>query len=278
MQGAARRLVLLLGMALAVLAAGATAAEPAEGAANTAGEERAEYSYWGNFLRIPARAGRELIRTDPEGLRRNAVAVGSIAAAFALDQQIRDTVQDDLRGSDSDDVTDILYEVGRPKVALAGFLGGYAYSFLAQDRYFRDTLHLSFQSLLITQAITDTTRNVGRKRPRNSPDDAFSFGHRDGNAYFSGHASGTWAVMTVLASRYPRAPVQWGAYGLAAAVSLSRVHDDGHWTSDIVTGSLVGYGIGRLTVAMDPFESDRVHLAPHRFADDEWGVALHAEF
>ncbi|WP_276569391.1 hypothetical protein [Halorhodospira halophila] len=41
---------------------------------------------------------------------------------------------------------------------------------------------------------------------------------------------------------------------------------------------MVGYGIGRLTVALDPFESDHVHLTPHRFEDDDWGVGLHARF
>ncbi|MBK1728826.1 phosphatase PAP2 family protein [Halorhodospira halophila] len=240
MQHTYRRLLAgSLGIAVLVGLSGAPAPTHAASGDTPGQAESApgEYTYWGNFLRIPARAAGELVRTDPEGLRRNAIAVGSIAAAFALDQQIRDTMQDDLRGRDSDELTDILYEVGRPKVALAGFVGGYAYSFLARDRYFRETLHLSFQSLLITQVITDTTRNVGRERPRNSPDDAFNFGNRGGQSYFSGHASGTWAVMTVLASRYPHAPVQWGAYGLATAVSLSRVHDDGHWTSDIVTGS-----------------------------------------
>lgn len=250
--------------------------------ADTAGAERPGASYWGNYLRIPVRAGRELLRADPQGLRRNAIAAGAIAVAFALDQPIRDTVQEGLRGRDSEAVTEVLYDVGRPRTALAGFLGGYAYSFLAGDGYFRETLHLSFQSLLITQALTDTTRNVGRERPHESPDDPYSFGASDGKSYFSGHASGTWSVMTVLASRHPHAPVQWGAYGLAAAVSLSRVHDDDHWTSDIVTGSLVGYSIGRLTVALNPFGDgpghDRVQLVPYRLEGDDWGVALRAPF
>ncbi|BAU56786.1 phosphatase PAP2 family protein [Halorhodospira halochloris] len=236
-------------------------------------------SYLRNFYRVPWHGLRELGRTDSEGLTRNALAVGAIATAFTLDEEIRDWVQDDVRGSSSDKATDYIYEVGRPAVAATAFVLGYGYSFAASDQYLRKSLHLSFQALAITSAITETTRNLaGRERPRNSPDDAYSFGVSGGDSFFSGHASGTWAVMTVLAERYDDNPfIYWGAYSVAASTALSRVHDDGHWTSDIVIGSLVGFGIGRITVDLNPFADDNAHLVPW-ISESGHGAMLHLEF
>jgi hypothetical protein len=34
--------------------------------------------------------------------------------------------------------------------------------------------------------------------------------------------------------------VPWGVYPAAALVGWSRVHDDQHWTSDVVAGAAVG--------------------------------------
>jgi membrane-associated phospholipid phosphatase len=39
--------------------------------------------------------------------------------------------------------------------------------------------------------------------------------------------------------------VQVGAYGLAAAVSISRFTGRNHFLGDVLVGSAIGYGIGR---------------------------------
>jgi membrane-associated phospholipid phosphatase len=58
----------------------------------------------------------------------------------------------------------------------------------------------------------------------------------------------------VVASEYHDEPlVPLGAYGLATLVSWSRLNDDEHWASDVFFGSALGYGIGRLVYASDPF-------------------------
>lgn len=60
----------------------------------------------------------------------------------------------------------------------------------------------------------------------------------------STHAAASFAVATVVADRY-EGPVGWLAYGLAGAVAASRVYSDKHFASDVVVGSLIGWGLGK---------------------------------
>lgn len=67
-----------------------------------------------------------------------------------------------------------------------------------------------------------------------------------GKSFPSGHAGMSFALATVVAQEYRDKPlIRWGAYGLAAAVSASRVTGLKHHPSDVVIGGLIGYGIGR---------------------------------
>lgn len=67
-----------------------------------------------------------------------------------------------------------------------------------------------------------------------------------GKSFPSGHAGMSFALATVVAQEYRDKPlIRWGAYGLAAAVSASRVTGLKHHPSDVVIGGLIGYGMGR---------------------------------
>ena len=55
-----------------------------------------------------------------------------------------------------------------------------------------------------------------------------------------------WSLATVVANEYrDNRLVQISAYGLAAAVSVSRYTGRNHFLSDVLVGSAIGYGIGR---------------------------------
>ena len=66
------------------------------------------------------------------------------------------------------------------------------------------------------------------------------FSSRD--SFPSRHAILAWAVATPFALEYDSS---W-RYGAAAVASLARVTRREHWMSDVVAGSLLGYGIGRI--------------------------------
>ncbi len=65
----------------------------------------------------------------------------------------------------------------------------------------------------------------------------------------SGHEIAVMAVATVFAERYPHpAWHRWLAYGLAAAVGVSRVTLQSHFTSDTFAGGVLGFAIARYVV------------------------------
>lgn len=78
---------------------------------------------------------------------------------------------------------------------------------------------------------------VQRKRPDGS--DSYSFP--------SGHSSDAFTTATVLSYQYGWKVGIW-AYPLAGFVALSRISDNKHWLSDVVTGAFLGSWIGRAAV------------------------------
>lgn len=67
-----------------------------------------------------------------------------------------------------------------------------------------------------------------------------------GSSFPSGHSVQAWAVAAVIASEYhDQRKVQLAAYGVASAVSVARFTGGRHYISDVLIGSLLGYGIGR---------------------------------
>jgi len=67
--------------------------------------------------------------------------------------------------------------------------------------------------------------------------------------FFSGHAAGSMAVAAVFAHRYRHHKwVPFVAYGLAGAISFSRVTTSAHFPADAVVGSAIGFIIARYVV------------------------------
>ena len=96
-----------------------------------------------------------------------------------------------------------------------------------------------------------------RKRPRDVPagapfnDTFFNRGTSPffGSSFPSGHAVSAFALATVVARRYGHHRwVPWAAYGVATAISLSRVTTRAHFPSDIFVGGVLGYSIARFEV------------------------------
>jgi membrane-associated phospholipid phosphatase len=96
-----------------------------------------------------------------------------------------------------------------------------------------------------------------RKRPSEiGPGQPFNDTFFDTNKSFfanssfpSGHAVGAFAVAAVIAHRYrQRRWVPWAMYGLATAISLSRVPLRAHFPSDVFLGAALGYSIARFEV------------------------------
>lgn len=75
------------------------------------------------------------------------------------------------------------------------------------------------------------------------------------NSFFAGHvavvADATFFISTVYASYHPYSNLKWVLYGASTAATLGmaymRLYAGKHFTSDIITGIVVGVGCGTLT-------------------------------
>ena len=238
--------------------------------------------YFTNFYHIPAAAFGEVFTLDSDKLLRNAAVLGAGALIYTQDEAIRDFWQDDVQGKNShwDRASSrFLYDIGSPTGAV--FLHGATSltAFLTDDDYLMDTTLLSLQSVLLSQLFAEGSKALtSRPRPRHSGGEADRWGD-GGSAFFSGHASGAFASMTIFAERYRHhRGVYWGAYGLATAVSLSRINEDAHWASDVFAGAVVGYGLAQLTLRYSPFDSsDNTYLMP-LISDEYIGLSIYHAF
>ena len=134
----------------------------------------------------------------------------------------------------------------------------YAVGFVRNDSYAKNT------ALLAGEAVADgfilslpfkaiTARRVPSSYFGNGPyaDSFFAGTHNPikSGGFYSVHAMAATAVATVIARRYRNHKwVPFVAYGLAGAISFSRVTRNDHFPADVFFGAAMGYVIARYAV------------------------------
>ena len=121
------------------------------------------------------------------------------------------------------------------------------------------------QSVMLSGALTIGIKGlIGRARPSAAPDDPDQYypgrGFLDSKraSFPSGHTSAAFAVATVLSrelsARHPerRRWIRGLLFGGASAVGLSRVYQNAHWPSDVVTGAALGTLSGMQVLSWHP--------------------------
>ena len=82
---------------------------------------------------------------------------------------------------------------------------------------------------------------IGRLRPRDEPEDPFTFDPFSGHGSFpSGHTTIAFAAAVALDRETSSGWVPWIVYPAATMVGWSRVQDLDHWASDVVAGAAIG--------------------------------------
>lgn len=168
------------------------------------------------------------------------VAAGAL---IATDHQTAALSNDQTRLTVSRDVSYIGAGYTAAGVAAAFYLAGRA----THNARARETGILGAEAL-IDGAIDIQALKLISRRPRPTAKDGEGefFDSGGGSSFPSGHAITAWSLATVIAEEYHDKPlVRFGAYGLAAAVSISRYTGRNHFLSDALVGSILGYGIGR---------------------------------
>jgi len=113
------------------------------------------------------------------------------------------------------------------------------------NRRARQTGILSAEAIVDSVIVFSALKGITqRARPLTGKDRSRFF--VGGKSFPSGHAVEAWSVATVVAHAYhDHVAVQIAAYGVAAAVSLSRFTGLRHYLSDVLVGSAIGFGVGR---------------------------------
>jgi membrane-associated phospholipid phosphatase len=112
--------------------------------------------------------------------------------------------------------------------------------------------HAQETGILTTEATIDSVIFYGaakaifqRQRPYTGEGEGnFFAGNWSSGSFPSGHAMFTWTIASSVAHQYRAWPVQVLMYGMATAVSVTRVTSAEHFPSDVFVGSVLGYLVG----------------------------------
>ncbi len=129
--------------------------------------------------------------------------------------------------------------------SLIGAAGGlYLWGKVTHDDHRRETGLLAGEALLNGLAVNTAVQlATGRERP--SQDFGRGRFGQSGRSFPSDHAMAAWSVASVIGHEYPGPLTKVLAYGLASAVSASRVTGKEHFPSDVLVGSAIGWFIGQ---------------------------------
>jgi hypothetical protein len=135
-----------------------------------------------------------------------------------------------------------LSNYGIASMAAAG--GGlYLWGHITHDDHKREAGLLAGEAAANSLAATYALKYaLGRERPLE--DNYQGSFWQGGDSFPSEHSAAAWSIASVIGHEYPSPYVQLLAYGLATAVSASRVDAKQHFPSDVLIGSAIGWLTG----------------------------------
>ena len=228
-------------------------------------EQQASYAlrYLASYPHTVAEGAKAPLSWDGSDWLSASALVLATASLYLVDEEIRDYVQEQ-RNDSSDIVMTAAKQFGEGIYVLPalGFtvLGGY----LTDSKTTMDTGLLGLKSFVLSQCVTQTLK-LGTQRRRPSSGKGKEFWAEGGferkhDSFPSGHSTIVWSLAPILAHQY--AEQRWVApvvYSIATLTSISRVHDNNHWSSDVFAGAVIGYLGAKLTLA----DSPRLQLLPN---------------
>lgn len=186
-----------------------------------------------------------------------AAATGGIVAADSwMSQQVPNSVNQLHRSKQISDYATF---------SLIGATGGaFVLGHITHNEHMRETGFLAgeaaFDSSLAAYAFKMVMR---RPRPIEGSGNGTFF--QGGSSFPSEHSAVAWSVAGVVAHEYPGPFTKVAAYGIASAITMTRVTSKQHFASDVMVGSLLGWYFGH--------EVYRAHHDPE-LGGSAWGNFL----
>ncbi len=149
--------------------------------------------------------------------------------------------------------------------AMAGAAGGlYLWGKWRSDSHARETGLLSAEALAGSFVVAEAVKLVAQRErpPEHDHDGSFWQG---GSSFPSGHSVAAWSVAEVIAEEYPRPATRVLAYGMATAISATRITGRRHFSSDVFIGGALGWYFGR-----------HVFRTHHQQPDQRFGRFVHS--
>jgi hypothetical protein len=129
--------------------------------------------------------------------------------------------------------------------ALIGAGGGaFLLGHMSHNDHLSETGLLAGEAAINSTAVTYLFKTV-TQRPRPQQDNGNGTFFQGGASFTSEHSAIAWSIASVVAHEYPGPLTKLMAYGLASAVTLSRVTAKQHFPSDVVVGSVLGWYFGQ---------------------------------
>jgi membrane-associated phospholipid phosphatase len=185
------------------------------------------------------------------------LVLGFVAAAIAAspaDKYFTQKLQDPARQSNRYMHTGATFFrlIGDPGSLAVGGLT-YAFGRVKGSRRAEDIGLHSVESVLLAGAITGVTKMVaGRARPYKDTANSRNFGllrgfqGTDYQSFPSGHTAAAFAFASIVSAEtahwWPNSkwPIGTVMYGGAALTGVSRIYNQFHWASDVVSGAAIG--------------------------------------
>jgi hypothetical protein len=129
--------------------------------------------------------------------------------------------------------------------SLIGVTGGsYLVGQITHNDHMQETGLLAGEAAIDSTAVAYILKEIARReRPYQGNGHGTFF--QGGTSFPSEHATVAWSAASVWAHEYPGTLSQIFAYGLASAVTVSRITSKQHFASDAVIGSALGWYFGR---------------------------------
>lgn len=231
-----------------------------------------------------------------EGADKSVLAMAAAASLGLIVLKGDDDLMDVVQSHKSDKTKKLAafgYQMGRKEGLLPIVAGAYFLGVIFENDKLKDVGIISVGAQFAAQMVVEVIKeSTGRQRPREGAG-AYSFNIDGGKSFISGHAAGAFSLATLLTEIYGKENkwVPYLTYGVAAITAWSRMHDDGHWGSDVILGAVAGHIITRIVYRLyragDVPESERnLYIVPYvdqsvegvgpfERRRDEIGIKLH---